>query len=413
MIIFCDVFRLNPHADKASREVFEAWDSGHNTEYQWSVYSSRIVQDPIENTMGEDLECLRSAHRFLSMMLDLLQAVGCQGVGTQRFRQDVGGCNGILQRDVDSDASNRRHGVRGVANTEQSWRRPLRKPVDLYGEQLDLVPGIDLIDPISQERHDPSDAVLEVFQTGLLQLRESAFRYQVSDLEVVDAIDEDDQPAIVDVAEYIFRVAVVPGNAQPENVDGHTGFNEREVGCLTRGGMASIAAYRERCWNLDCALWRARNNAGGDSVALEKVDYLPAHTEREGWKFSGFGCKKIQEIPLRHQGDVLGARGQMREVCHRDVVIANATRRLCHLGVTNLQKLVEKSKLVEKFERGRVNGVSPKVPEKILMLFKNGNRNARTGQEKTEHDASRTAADDATGCLSGGLVWADHISDER
>ncbi len=73
--------------------------------------------------------------------------------------------------------------------------------IDLDGEELDLVPGVDLGGAAGEEGNDALDALLEGGEAFLLDLREGAFGDDVADLEVVDAIDEDDEAAVVDVAE--------------------------------------------------------------------------------------------------------------------------------------------------------------------------------------------------------------------
>ena len=49
-------------------------------------------------------------------------------------------------------------------------------------------------------------------------------------LEVVGAIDEDGEVAVVDVAEDVRGVGFAAGEAEPEDVDGDSGFDEGEVG---------------------------------------------------------------------------------------------------------------------------------------------------------------------------------------
>ena len=83
--------------------------------------------------------------------------------------------------------------------------------VDLYGEELHLVPGVDLGGAAGEEGDDAFDALLEGGEAFLLDLREGAFGDDVADLEVVDAVDENDEAAVVDVAEAVFGVGWVGG----------------------------------------------------------------------------------------------------------------------------------------------------------------------------------------------------------
>lgn len=117
-----------------------------------------------------------------------------------------------------------------VADAEQAGRRPLQEAVDLDGEELDFVPGVDLGGATDEEGNDVLDALLKGGKTGLLNLGEGVFGDDVADLEVVVAIDEDDEAAVVDVAERVFRVVGLARDAEPEDVDGNAVVEEREMG---------------------------------------------------------------------------------------------------------------------------------------------------------------------------------------
>ena len=74
------------------------------------------------------------------------------------FDEDVGGGDCVLNGEVDADAADGRHGVRGVADAEEAGEVPAVEDVDLDREELDLVPGGDLGDAVGEERRDADDA---------------------------------------------------------------------------------------------------------------------------------------------------------------------------------------------------------------------------------------------------------------
>ena len=47
--------------------------------------------------------------------------------------------------------------MRGIADAKQAWAAPVPQPVDPDGEQLDLVPVIELADAIAHERSKLGD----------------------------------------------------------------------------------------------------------------------------------------------------------------------------------------------------------------------------------------------------------------
>ena len=120
---------------------------------------------------------------------------------------------------------------------------PAGEAVDLNGEELDLVPVGDLVDAVGEEGNEAGDA-----RRGRRAGRrvgfggEGVFGDEEGALEVIGAIDEDDEAAVVDVAEDVGGVGCVAGEAEPEDVDGDSGLVDREVGGGAGGGVAAVAA---------------------------------------------------------------------------------------------------------------------------------------------------------------------------
>ena len=73
----------------------------------------------------------------------------------QRRRQDVRGRDRILDREIDADAADRRHGVRGIADAEHAGPPPGLQAVDADGQQLQIVDARQLVHAIADERHQP------------------------------------------------------------------------------------------------------------------------------------------------------------------------------------------------------------------------------------------------------------------
>ncbi len=221
-------------------------------------------------------------------------------------------------------------------------------------------------------------------------------------MKVVDAIDENDEAAVVDVAQPVFRIGVMAGKTQPEHVDRYALFEERKVSGLAGEGMASIAADGECGRNLDGAIGCTGHNACGDAIGLNQAGCFPAHAKREGGKFRPFGGEEGQEIPLRHQGDVLRVGWKMGKVGHRDVEVTEPAGHMRNLGVADGKQLIQKTKLVKKLERRGMNGIAAKVAKEVLVFFEDRNGDAFPGEQKAQHDSGGAAADDAARGLCGG-----------
>ena len=99
-----------------------------------------ILKYLLECLVREDLHCLRDAGRKLAALLDLCQPPFRDPSFAQRIGQQVCGGNRILNRQVDTDSSGRRHSVCSIAYAQQSRPIPLPQAVDLHRQQPDLLP---------------------------------------------------------------------------------------------------------------------------------------------------------------------------------------------------------------------------------------------------------------------------------
>ena len=61
--------------------------------------------------------------------------------------QQVRGRDRVLHGEIDADAANRRHRMRGIADAQQAGPRPALQPIDRDREQLDVVPALHVDKP--------------------------------------------------------------------------------------------------------------------------------------------------------------------------------------------------------------------------------------------------------------------------
>jgi len=85
---------------------------------------------------------------------------------------------------------------------------------------------------------------------------------------------------------------------------------------------------------------------------------------------------------------------KMSEVAHYDRFLADLSPQFARLLMGALQKLFQDSKLIHQLQRGGMNGVAPKVAQKVSVLFEDDDLDARARQQKAEHHSGRPAADD-------------------
>lgn len=105
--------------------------------------------------------------------------------------QEIGARNGILNRQVDANASGGRHGVRGIANAQQARSVPAPQAVNPHRKQLNLLPILQFRNPSVQVRSKLQDAVSELLQAASFDVIERALPDDQPGLEIFAAIDRD------------------------------------------------------------------------------------------------------------------------------------------------------------------------------------------------------------------------------
>ncbi len=127
------------------------------------------------------------------------------------------------------------------------------------------------------------------------------------------------------------------------------------------------------------------------------------HPQREG-RFCGGGVgKEVQEVPLRHQRDVVVRRRQRLEVAHRHR--PPARDREGDVGEPALRQpaeLLAEAQFIDQPDGRGVDGVAAEITEEIGVLLQYRHIHACPGQQQPQHHPGRAAADHhASGRLHG------------
>src|SRR5690242_15046610 len=120
--------------------------------------------------LHDHLERLRHARRKLAPALhggELLLA-------ELTAAKNVSRGNGVLDGEIDADAADRRHRVGRVTDAKEAVAIPAREPVYLHGEQLDVVPGTDLLHARGGEGHQAAEVRTQLRQSAALQVIDRA-----------------------------------------------------------------------------------------------------------------------------------------------------------------------------------------------------------------------------------------------
>ena len=111
--------------------------------------------------LHNDLDTLSDTCRKFAPLLNALECIDRSRPTQKRPSENICGSHGILYCQIDSNAADRGHGVRGIANANETRPVPSPQPVHLDGQELDLPPIVDLMKAVAKERRDIPDALAE------------------------------------------------------------------------------------------------------------------------------------------------------------------------------------------------------------------------------------------------------------
>ena len=194
--------------------------------------------------------------------------------------------------------------------------------------------------------------------------------------------------------------------AEPEDVDGDAVIVDLEVGDGAGGGVATVAADGEVGVDFDGAVGGFGVGADDAAVLFEEPVTLCSMRSCEAGVLGGVAGEEVEEVPLGHEGDEFGVRGEVREVGDGECFAADGEAMLLNLLVGHGEEVIEEAELVEELLGGGMDGVAAEVAEEVLVLFEDGDVDAGAGEEEAEHHAGGASADDAAGGLVGW--WRRH-----
>ena len=132
-----------------------------------------------------------------------------------------------------------------------------------------------------------------------------------------------------------------------------------------------------------------------DPIAIpEEVLDLCPHLELEARVELGVIGEEIEEVPLRDKDDEAAARGEVGEIGEDDLVVADDSADLAHLGMRQLEERIEQAELVHDLQRRGMNGVTAEVAQEIGVLLEHEHIDAGAREQEAEHHPGRPASGD-------------------
>src|SRR5215472_4674379 len=232
----------------------------------------------------------------------------------QAGRQDIGGGNRILHREIYPDTADRRHRMRGIADAQQPRPVPDAQAIDRNAQQLDIGPIAQLVDAIAEERDKSSDFLPQRGQAAVAYLVVAAFRNDEGALPILATVEHHKDAAGVDPAERLSRVVRTPRQPHPQHVHRRPEIDDIEAGSFAYGRVAAVGCNDQIGADLEFSVLGRRSQAGHTPALDDEFSNLGLHPELKTVIALGLLGEEIKEVPLRHKGDEPAMRRQMPEI---------------------------------------------------------------------------------------------------
>src|SRR5215471_14187750 len=311
------------------------------------------------------------------------------------MRQDVGSRDGVLNREIDPDATDGRHRMGRVTDTEQTRAIPLAQVIDQHRQEPDLFPVSNLLRAVLQKWRDRKDVVPEGIDAAAFDLFEHALANHEGALPVFVAIQHHQDLAGNKSAEHLTRVVWPARDAEPKHVDGRAQTIDLQPSAFTHRRTAAVSTHRQSRVHFYFARWRLGLHARHRIALDDEVNDFRPHQQLKLWVLPRLLSKEIEKVPLWHEAEKLAVGRQMCEVCQRNKLIANLAADLSDFLVRSFEKLIEQAEFIDHFESRRMDRVAAKVAEKIGVLFEHDYIDTCPREQKPEHYTGRSTADNA------------------
>ena len=257
---------------------------------------------------------------------------GGHRVPAQRLGEDPRGGHRVGDGQIDADAADRRHRMRRVPDEQQAVDVPAVQPIQLHVKEFDVVERRQRGHPVGEPRHQLGHLTAQRLDALGPHRGVGALADQIGDLEVVATVDQRAAVAGLEDAVQPARIAVVPRQAEPPHVHRRAEVARYQPCRRAKRRRPAVAGHHQVGAHLvNSAVGVAVTHAGTTRRPFPVASLLPAGTHRaehlraphqpEG-RLRGRGTgQHLEEIPLRHQGDVFVRAGQPGQVDpHRGVL---------------------------------------------------------------------------------------------
>ena len=391
-----DMLGPEAQAQHTGGQACERGEPLQQPQQKWRIQGLGAAEHATDHVvLYPHLQPLRPARWRLAPRLHAGQIGVRHMAGAERHGQQIRRRHRVLDREVDADAADGRHGMSCVADAEQPRPVPSPETVHANGQQLEIIEALDFSRAPLEERRQLFEIVLECGDAPLADVGEGALGDDIAALPVVAAVDHDEDMAEPEAANRLIRIARGARKPEPEHVHGRASILRGEACLGARHGVPPVAANDELGQHAHRAIGGFGDHAADFAFLLDEFGRLGFHQQLEAGIGLRFLREKIEEIPLRHQCYEFRARGQMRKVGECRLHRAEPAAQRIDLVMGQPEQPLVKAKLVHELQRRGVQGIAAKIAQEIGVLFEDGHGDARARQQIARHHARRAAAHDA------------------
>jgi hypothetical protein len=241
-----DMLRAEADADHSGRYPAEIRIFPQKAQLPWKIGMAGLSQDMLDELiLNEDLNALNDPRRQFAALLYSFKIRDTQVVRQESRHENIGGCNSVLNGEIDAYSPDRRHRMGGIADADKARAIPCFKPVDGNREQFEQVPIIKDLDAISHEWNDGHDILLERSQPFFLYILKSPFLYKIAALPVASSLYHNKYLSVIDAAKRPAWVRFFAGKPEPKHIHRSAGVVDREAALFPNGRVPSKGAHDE------------------------------------------------------------------------------------------------------------------------------------------------------------------------
>src|ERR1700733_15535409 len=198
------MLRTEPHADNARRQTPQYRITSEHTDCQRRLWRGRAAQHIADDALlDQHLHALRQARRQLAAALYGTQIVQRGAALAQARDKNIGRGDSILDRQVDSYATDWRHSVRGIADAQQARTAPGVQAVHRDSQQFHIVPRRKFVHAIPQKRRKLHNVRAERVQSASMHFVDTTLGNNEGTLPIVATVQHDEDTADIDVTERL------------------------------------------------------------------------------------------------------------------------------------------------------------------------------------------------------------------